>query len=190
MFVKIISMAKGILFRVLKSVYGFQHWHLSPLESRPYAMDIIEFLNSRKTKKSVFEIGCGLGEIISSIDAVQRKGFDVDESVVAAAQFLFFWNDVEFRTGSFNEIVGHEVDYMILVNFTHDIHPSDLKRLLKTLTSRNLVDHLIVDEVGMVGYAFHHDFNNIVPNDYSLSKIFPASYAYERKVKIYSRNVE
>ena len=42
--------------------YHFDEWHISPKELRPYAMDLVEYINSNiDVDATVVEIGCGLG---------------------------------------------------------------------------------------------------------------------------------
>ena len=189
MYLKFIARVKFFAFGVLRLFFRFERWHLSPLESRPYARDIVDHINSENLTFRVVEVGCGLGEIISATKANFRTGLDTSDRVISAAKFLHFHKQIDFKIGTFEDIEGHEIDYLILVNFTHSISPSKLKISLNKVSELNFVKHLIVDEVTLEGYQFHHNFDNLVPSNYKLSKTFPENYSYSRIIKIYSRGI-
>ena len=63
-------------------------------------MDLVNAL----TPERVVEVGCGLGDILSRIEARDRFGLDEDANVIRAARFLhggrYIGSRVSWRTSS------------------------------------------------------------------------------------------
>ena len=113
---------KATLLR-LQKVYEFNNWHLSPIEHRPYALDIVkdcnEIIKGCELKTAV-EVGCGLGDIISRLKCDVKVGYDTEDNVIRAAQKIN-GKKCSFKVGSFQNIQGSEIDMLIAVNFMHNI---------------------------------------------------------------------
>jgi SAM-dependent methyltransferase len=150
-------------------VFRFDSWHLSPLRARPYARDIIDFLNALppKQRTSVLEIGCGLGDIIRRLDFNQRTGLDREESVLSAARFLTW---VQLRTNityaafTFPETaLAGRYGVIIMVNWIHEVHPDVLKSNIEQFARNNLAEGglIIVDTVGDREYRYNHDIRDL-----------------------------
>src|ERR1700683_5160229 len=79
----------------LRLLFGVDRWHASaPYSWRPYKELVVELANALEPSIAV-EVGCGLGDIISRVNAVERFGIDSDARVIRAARFLHrgrgFW---------------------------------------------------------------------------------------------------
>ncbi|CAJ0888483.1 hypothetical protein AMST5_03881 [freshwater sediment metagenome] len=124
---------------------------------------------------TVIEIGCGLGENLALIQAPQRYGFDVDEGVIKAAQFLR-GKEIQFAVGSFSEVMADTIDVLILINWIHELSPSELETQLAPLLLRTrylLLD--AIDKDGPVSYRFKHDFKFLDSISNRLSSRRPAN---------------
>jgi trans-aconitate methyltransferase len=140
--------------------YRFNHWHISAIEWRPYALELVEYLRElvvREKLSRVVEIGCGLGEVLSRIPAPDRVGYDLDENVLRAAHSMH--PDIHFQCGSFDDISGKTIDLLIVVNFPHRIPPDQMKNYMTQLGERNRLKYLVVDKVR---YAYYHDYDVIL----------------------------
>ena len=77
-----------VYLRALARIYKFNAWHVeAPTSARGYRNTVADLVN-RLSPTTVVEVGCGLGYILSRIDAVQRFGYDVDKGVINAARFI------------------------------------------------------------------------------------------------------
>jgi hypothetical protein len=144
----------GILFRI----YEFDAWHAnSPLSARPYRLTVARIVNELKPT-TVVEVGCGLGGIISNINAEKRYGYDIDVGVIRASRFLHS-NDITFIHGDLSVVSLKQIDVLVLVNWIHDISPQMLEGLITPLLSRT--HYLLLDAIdsdGPTGYKYKHDF--------------------------------
>jgi hypothetical protein len=111
----------------------------------------------------VVEVGCGLGDIISRVNAVDRFGIDADSRVIRAARFLHrgrgFWHQGD--GDCVQRIVSQErtIDCLIMVNWIHNLSPERLSELLLPLLPRTR--YLILDAIDVDGpnsYRHKHDF--------------------------------
>jgi len=164
--------------------YGFDKWHTTPIELRPYAQACVKEVNNLILKDNltaVYEIGCGLGEILHNIKAPVKFGYDIDKGVLIYG--LKKYKDIKFNCGSFNDIQNKDIDVLITINFIHEIKANDLKKYYNKLTKSNNVKYIIVDSVN---YKYRHDFSKILPKKY---KLFFQSKEYEnkRQVLIYKK---
>lgn len=64
---------KEKIYLLLQKLFSFNLWHVSPINFRPYALEIINFvnnyisLNKNQNADAIIEVGCGLGELIGNI---------------------------------------------------------------------------------------------------------------------------
>lgn len=145
---------KWVYYKYLQHCYRFQEWHTTPINFRPYAIGIVDDLN-KKPKKKVVEIGCGLGEIIGNLKGCERKGLDLDARVIKAAGRLY--RNTHFCVGSFANIMGEKIDYLITVNFIHAIAPEELKRDYQYLCGNNDIKNIVLDVTDSPNYQYVHD---------------------------------
>ena len=185
------SKLSGFIIRVqrrfLRAKFGFEKWHISSLDQRQYALDVISHANSRSVRRRCVEIGCGLGDIIRNVRYEQRFGFDLDEKVLNAPRFLSRLNKQENLTyGVFrfpeDELQGH-FDLIIMVNWIHHIETSTLSKKLNDYFNNNLSTggEIIIDTVQDPAYEFNHDVNILI-NELNCSLIKIGSYPRQRDI--------
>jgi SAM-dependent methyltransferase len=147
----------------LRTVFEFDSWHANaPFSCRPYKGQVVELANSLHPR-TVVEVGCGLGDILSRISARERFGFDTDAGVIRAARFLHrhsaHWIHGDAACVARTVPVDHGIDCMIMVNWTHNVSAEQLAALLLPLAQR--VRYLILDAIDVNGpgsYKHKHDF--------------------------------
>ena len=147
----------------LRLLFGFDRWHASaPYSCRPYKELVVELANALKPS-IVVEVGCGLGDIISRVNAVDLFGIDSDLRVIRAARFLHrgrgFW--IHDDGNCIQRVVPQErtIDCLIMVNWIHNLSPERLSELLLPLLPRTR--YLILDAIDADGpnsYRHKHDF--------------------------------
>lgn len=70
---KTVGKLKKMSLRAFKNVFGYGEWHISPINERQYAIDIVKWINDFISMGTIVEIGCGIGEIIGNIKGVGNK---------------------------------------------------------------------------------------------------------------------
>jgi hypothetical protein len=147
--------------RLLRLFYSFDYWHISPLEERPYAKDVIAFCNTHPNRNSFVEIGCGLGDIVRKVNFEKRIGYDMDLNVLKAARFLS-WNgkEISFQLFRFPQSsLDINMNALTMINWIHHIEPSLLKDKIHGYFNNNLLQNgwLILDTVQDKAYKNNHD---------------------------------
>lgn len=159
---RILSIPERIRNIVLFQVFKFDKWHTSPSGNRVYPNDIINYANKLKNSISVCEIGCGLGDIISKINAVKKTGFDMDVNVLKAASWLHRGKtNLNFEYFSFPESdLKSKYDIIIAVNWLHNIENDSIKKNFINYfnTNLNVNGIMIVDAINNPSYKYYHDF--------------------------------
>jgi GalNAc-alpha-(1->4)-GalNAc-alpha-(1->3)-diNAcBac-PP-undecaprenol alpha-1,4-N-acetyl-D-galactosaminyltransferase len=149
--------------RALFRVFRFDVWHAgAPYSCRPYKSQVVALANSLNPR-FVVEIGCGLGDILRRIHAVERIGIDIDVRVIRAAKFLH--PSIAWVHGDANEVSrllpdARTIDCLIMVNWIHAINEVALEGILAPLL--NKTRYLIVDSIdadGPQSYRYKHDFS-------------------------------
>jgi SAM-dependent methyltransferase len=148
---------------VLQRVFQFDAWHSnSPYSCRPYKRVVVGIVNSLQPK-SVVEVGCGLGEILSRTSARERFGFDSDPAVIRAARFLHprgtRW--VAADASDVRELLPreHDIDCLVMINWIHSLRPDQLAECVLPLLAR--VRYVLLDAIdhdAPPSYRFRHDF--------------------------------
>jgi len=142
-------------------LFRFDHWHLvSPSSRRPYQRHIAEIVSSF-SPDSCLEIGCGLGNIISKIKCRQRYGLDTSSSVIAAARLIHFLKPNLIFSSASIPIKGNHIDFIISLNFLHDMLPSEVEEFLIHITYKFSPSFIFIDEVpkqhtSSSGYKYSH----------------------------------
>ncbi|MDB9865131.1 hypothetical protein OAC71_00195 [Candidatus Thioglobus sp.] len=176
---------------LLSYFFKFDSWHISPIESREYCLDVVDYINSEiESNDCVVEIGCGLGETISSIHCLHKHGYDKSYEVIRAAKMIDNrkYNTI-FKVGSFDLPVGLEIKYLITLNFLHDFDTDRVSQWFKLITDNNNVLNIIVDELDYDNYYKLHRFDSIIPKKYKeIKTIVKESYTFGRSVKVFSLN--
>lgn len=187
----------------LQKIIGFDEWHINSLNQRTYALHTINRINGfiqdgDVSPGTILEIGCGLGDIISSIQWHDRLGYDIDKKAIMAARILH--PGTAFRIGSFDAVRDKKISVLIALNFMHRINDTDCHRYFSKLLKRNEVDLIIVDAVQSPPYEYAHDWEKLfggvgfcleyksrgyVARRYSRRRIL-----YFRRVKSFARDAE
>ncbi len=158
---------KKFLFHFLWLHYRFDRWHATaPFCCRPYKSQVIELAHRLKPRK-VVEIGCGLGEIISRIDAPARFGFDIDEAALRAARLLE--RNVSFHSAALGETeamiaaMGENIDLLIMVNWTHNLPFEFIAASVRALSRESQLRFLIIDRIlpSTPGFRYSHSLEQL-----------------------------
>lgn len=143
---------------LLARVFEFHRWHAeAPTSARAYRHTAARLVNELRPN-TVVEVGCGLGGILSQIQAEKRYGYDADEGAIRAARFLH-GKQITFVHGGLLTVSQERIDVLILVNWIHEISPQLLEELVTPLLSRTR--YLLLDAIDPGGpdyYRYKHDF--------------------------------
>jgi len=145
-------------FRWLHRKFKFDPWHCEgTYHCRPYQRMAVEMVN-KVHPQTVVEVGCGLGEIISRVNATHRIGYDLAHSVIEAARY-FRGSKVDFQVGSGRDVREAHIDLLIALNWTHNLSPIEMEEFIKPFLGR--VSYFLLESItpGEPGYKFHHDFS-------------------------------
>jgi len=149
--------------RTIRRVFRFDEWHANaPYACRPYKKSVVDLANSLRPN-TVVEVGCGLGEILSRINAQNRYGLDSDARVIRAARFMhprgIVW--IAGAADTLQQRMGPVafIDCLIMVNWIHNLSSEELASTLVPLLPK--IRFLIVDAVDQnapASYRVKHDF--------------------------------
>lgn len=156
----LVGLTKHLRYRPLIREHKLYRWHATPLEWRPYAIEVVRVVRDllrREGLATVVEVGCGIGTVLAAIRPTRGVGYDTDEAAVAAAREI--GRRCEFRAGSFADVAEGEIDVLIAVNFTHNIPPEELRRCFEQVLTANRVKYVVVDSVA---YTYHHDYDAVL----------------------------
>lgn len=171
----------------LCKIFKFDKWHITPISSRPYALDLIKFLNGLENKNNYLEIGCGLGDIIRNVKYKSLIGLDQECEVLKAAKFicsLTFKGNILFKTFHFpGDPFQEKFNAIVLVNWIHNIEPFIIREKVAEYFHKNLLDGglIIIDSVNYKGYKYYHNIQEVIRGlDCSIEKI--GSYDCNREL--------
>lgn len=139
---------------------NFAEWHLSVIEERPYAIYLIQLINSMQRHDIVVEIGCGVGDLLSKINSKYKIGYDISSNAIEAGQILF--PELELEVGSFNNVKEKNIDVLIAVNFLHMLEENDLTKNFEVLFKKCFVKYILVDSLDSEHYKNNHDYNRLL----------------------------
>lgn len=159
-----------LIRKILQKIYGFDQWHIGPLQIREYALDIIDNLNNRREKQSIVEVGCGLGDIIRNVNFKSKLCLDSDEKVLSANRFLSYFQNVGGERIEFCKFdllcdrLNGIFDVIVMVNWIHNVQPMVLKEKMQKLFQHNLKvgGVLVFDVVNNPSYQFNHNANDLL----------------------------
>lgn len=173
--------------RLLRIRFRFEKWHISSLNQRQYAIDIITHANDQINKSNCVEIGCGLGDIIRNVNYEKRTGFDIDEKVLAAARYLSRKQsnrEISFAVFKFPEDkLDGKFELIIMVNWIHHVPPDILKDNIAQMYKTNIRQNgeIIIDTVQDKSYEFNHNITYLTNGlNCSISRL--GVYARQREV--------
>lgn len=163
--------AKGIFRKAyyihLKKSYGFNSWHLSAYEHRPYATDIVRTINAMPGSQgfTICEIGCGLGDIIRHIKAEHRYGYDISQNAIDCAKHL--GGGVHFCVGSFEDAakeLPENIDVLIVVNWLDGLTSEEVKNMFDVLLNAVEVKRIVIDVIeSPQPNHFQHNVDELFP---------------------------
>lgn len=175
---------------ILKVVFNFDKWHITPISSRNYAIGITRFLNESKNRNSIAEIGCGLGDILRKVRFKAKYGFDADVNVLKAARLLslfqFPYVKTIFKKFTFpSDGLTGEYDAILLVNWIHHIEPAILKEMIRDYYINRLRHggSIVIDTVDDPAYKYNHDIQFLVLD---INCSLECIGAYERNRKVWA----
>lgn len=179
-FTYFVGLFKRTKYIKLQKKYGFDEWHITPYELRPYAYCLVGFLNSLQRINNVVEVGCGLGDIIRNINAPCKYGYDISMSVINCAKQIdsnHRGGKTTFICGGFEDVKEFDkpIDVLITVNFIHNIPIKDLEFYYKRIFKINNVKGIVFDSVEADGYKYNHELLLIKffeKNNYNCQIIF------------------
>ena len=189
---------KEKIYLLLQKLFSFNLWHVSPINFRPYALEIINFvnnyisLNKNQNADAIIEVGCGLGELIGNITYRKKIGFDVDKNVLKAGVLLF--PKVEFHIGSFQDIKNYNIKCLIMVNFIHEISTENMHAFVQNLIKYNKIELFVIDilcDIEGTEYKYKHDGNKLFGSNYTCikrSQGFPAASGARRVIEYWEIN--
>lgn len=188
----------------LRLLFKFERWHTSPLENREYAMDIIKLVNKNETKNVVLEIGCGLGDIIGSLDFKNRLFYDYSENALNAAKFMQLFSNLKNKPKDFYEVFdifsdkvdeSIECNVVIMVNWIHAYDSSLLAPKIDNLIKNNmhskglLVFDIIsdADNKHFKNKTFHHKVGDLI-NEANFDIKILDGYRFGRRL-VFARSI-
>lgn len=172
--------------KLLQLAFGFDKWHVSPLQERPYAVDVIRYCNGLHTRDSICEIGCGLGDIIRNVRYTVRLGYDLDRRVLKAASVLPVsgGGTISYKVFRFPDSpLEDKVDVLTMVNWIHHIEPVTLQQKLAGYFQNNILPggRIVIDTVQDPAYKHNHQIAFLTKGlNCSLFRI--GEYARQREV--------
>ena len=183
----IINGPKYFLNWVLLKIFNFEPWHVSTFASRPYCIDLVDYVNdSININDTVVEIGCGLGESLARIKCRNRYGFDTSQQVLKAARIKFCFKGIKFFNGSFDDVLDMNIDYLIAVNFLHDFETEQVKMWFDNILNKNNIQNIIVDELTDENYFCLHKWELILPKEYKQISYINNQIDNGRVIKLFS----
>ncbi len=144
--------------------YGYGKFHITPTRYKRYCIDVIRHVNQRKTRHSLLDIGCGIGDILIKAKYQHRVGLDHNQQVLNALKFRLWHfplagkvHTMLFRFGI--DPIESRYDVIVICNWIHNIEPEDLRLQFEKLVNNNLNQggELIFDTVKSEHYPFCHD---------------------------------
>jgi len=177
------------LRQAMRLAFGFDRWHISTLQERQYAQDIIIYLNGRAGNQgqTMVEIGCGVGDILRHARYQERVGLDTDLGALRAARFLtclLLQGSVRYSEFRFPDQSLHGVfDVIVMVNWIHHIAPEVLSAHLSMYLTEQLRPggEIIIDTVQDPAYRFRHSIAKLTEGlDADVHHV--GSYARQRDV--------
>ena len=190
---KRIGVLKRRLHNIIIKIFKISNWHEMPINFKPYAIDIVNYINEYiKRTSGVLEIGCGLGDIIGNIDCSRKYGCDIDEKVARVASVLH--PSVNFAIGSMKNIkIDENLDVVIMVNFIHRIPTKELKECIENMIVKNKVKMFVIDVFCRnegTCYEYSHDGKVLFGPNYKRirkSKCFEAAEGAVRYIEYWER---
>lgn len=187
---------KRRILSLLQKRYHFSDWHLIPINERPYAREVVRYVQRYMDKNNrqqvIVEIGCGLGSIIGNISTCgKRIGVDLDSRSIRTARVLHPF--IEFMNGSFEDVNLKKIDCLIMVNFIHTIPQEELINKMQILLAKAQIDLIVFDTFKNsrgTEYLYSHKGEDLFGGKYKLhrrSRGFAAAHGARRYIEYWKR---
>jgi len=187
---KFFSRFKYLLHLLFSYFFKYQSWHISPIDSREYCLDTVDYINAKiNYSDCIVEIGCGLGETINLINCEHRFGYDTSHEVISAANFFNLFSKISFNIGSFNSVKNKKIQYLVALNFLHDFNEDTVRSWFHEINESNVISFILVDEVADEEYQHNHNFDSFLPKNFIFFEAIGKVYRYNRRLKVY-KNVD
>lgn len=190
-----VGQLKRKMLLLLQKIYHFPDWHLTPINERPYAREVVRYVQryiEKNNKQIIVEIGCGLGSIIGNINTCgKRIGIDIDNRSIKTAKILHPF--VEFVEGSFNDVTIKKIDCLIMVDFIHGISEEELKNEIQTLLAKTQTGLIVIDTFKNnqgTEYLYSHNGEYLFDGKYRLhrrSRGFGAAHGARRYIEYWEK---
>lgn len=149
----------SFILKHMQMIYGFDPWHSDNLTScRPYKK-YVAVLVSDLCPHKVVEIGCGLGDIISNIEAFEKFGIDPSQPAISAAKLLYPFSNTRWLVGDLsdlNQVSGH-IDVLLAIGWVHEVSADYLENLISPHVNR--ISYILLDKFNYwQGSKYQHDF--------------------------------
>ncbi len=159
---KIKFFVTSAVFRCVASGTTVDNWHfLHNYHSREYMRKAVGLANTISIR-SVVEIGCGFGEVLSRVNAKNKVGIDKDKNIIKIAR-KYYGSKISFIQVSEGRPVKIDCCLLICLNWCHEVETSEFNLYL---SSKNLRFRYILMDLVMAGtpnYPYYHkveDFPN------------------------------
>ena len=161
----------------LKNKYKFEEWHLSTMNEKEYAADLVCQMNKFLDEKGfghypLVEVGCGLADILANLKWKHgRIGYDLSQNAISGAKVLH--PRIKFEQGSFADIKIGNICCVIMVNFIHSISPAIMKEDIAMLLDNNEIQMFVIDVLERTKYSeylYEHNGTFLFENKYTLLK--------------------
>jgi SAM-dependent methyltransferase len=162
---------------LLRGIVGFDIWHVNRLGDRPYALQVLAYLNGlpEARRGRVVEIGCGLGDILRRLHFRERLGLDADSAVLRAARVLagVSRHRPRFARFTFPGPLNGRYDAIVMVNWPHLVSEEGLRSHLAAYVHDHLspAGVLVIDTVQDPAYTYHHQIDRLAPAGSSVAKL-------------------
>ncbi len=172
--------------------FGLSKWHLASAENKPYIKDIVAYVNTLPYQ-SVCELGCGLGDILSRLKMPEKYGFDVNPRVIRVAKILTMFRRAKATYAVLSvtaeNLPSLKTDVWILVNWTHEIEPAELRSIVQNILGQHTTDDgcLIIDSVPPGIGRYQHDPGSLVAGmECSVCRL-GGDYPFDRALYVITR---
>tara|TARA_B100001063_G_C16735352_1_gene541686 strand:+ start:424 stop:1050 length:627 start_codon:yes stop_codon:yes gene_type:complete len=181
-----------IYLKIISLFFNVNKWHVNtPYYCRTYKIKVVEIVNNLNPN-IVFEIGCGIGDIINKITSDVRVGIDIDENIINLAKFLN--KKTIFQVGSFNNIKNFnenkKIDVIIAVNWLHGIESKLISQIFKNLDKDVISKYIIVDQLKKSNdKQYSHRFDEILGNKYKRFLTFEKDGDETRNILVFKNKI-
>ncbi len=175
-----IKVIKIIFSRIYLRIFSIglkvPKWHLNATyESRAYKNQVIKICNKYATNY-VIEIGCGIGEIISRLNASKKYGLDINNEALIMCKRLdknikTIQLDIMKNNNKLKKIINSipigEHILLIMVNWLHQYSEKEVSNMLNSILCINRKIIIIADiyerkELSKISHnKVVHEFKNI-----------------------------